>query len=113
MFHCPQRVDFLWLHAKKFLERGCGVWFCAGDFDVGKFPQMRVHHTRRSLLEEKLAIALDGEREEMPRRGRLALAEIRQFVHAALLERHAEFFHRTNQALRIARRADERAEFHQ
>ncbi len=42
-----------------------------------------------------------------------AFAEVWQFFHAVFLERDAKFFYRTNQALRISRRANQRAKFHQ
>ena len=48
-----------------------------------------------------------------PRGCRLAFAEVGQFLHAIFPEGDAKFFHRTNPALRIARRANQRAEFHQ
>jgi len=56
---------------------------------------------------------LDDERNKMSRRGRFALAEVWQFFCAIFLVSDAEYLHRTKQALRIARRADQRAEFHQ
>ena len=74
---------------------------------------MRVHNSGRTLPDEKFSIALNDEGKKCSRRCRFALAKVRQFFHAVFLERDAEFFHRTNQALRIARRADQRAEFHQ
>ncbi len=83
------------------------------DFKIRKFPQMRVHNSGRPLLNEKFSVALD---DEGKKRRAVAASRLPRFGNssdAVFFERDAEFFDRTNQALRIARRANQRAEFHQ
>ena len=91
--------------------RDCG-WVCM-NFHIREFPQVRVHHSGGPLPDKKFSVALDDERNETARRGGGALAEIRQFPDAVFAKRDAEFFYRANPALRIARRANQCAKFHE
>ena len=83
------------------------------NFDVWEFPQMRVDDSGRSLTDEESAISLGDERDEMPVGRFYPFTEIRQFFNAIFAEGNAEFSDRTNLALRLARRAYQRSEFHE
>ncbi|HEY4984855.1 MAG TPA: hypothetical protein VIJ24_07285 [Verrucomicrobiae bacterium] len=72
------------------------------DFHIWEFPQMRVHDAGGPLADEKFSAALDDKRNESPRGGRRAPAKVWQFSRAIFLESDAEFFYRTNWALRLA-----------
>jgi hypothetical protein len=72
------------------------------NFDIRKFPEVRVHDAGGPLADEKFSAALDDKRNESPRGGRRAPAKVWQFSHAIFLESDAEFSHGTNQALRLA-----------
>src|SRR5271154_2331644 len=108
-----KRLKFPRLKSESRIKNILRALFLAIGFKIRELPQMCVHNSKRTLLNEKFSIALNDEGNKMSRGRRFALAKIRQFFCEALLQRDAEFFHRTNQTLRIARRANERAEFHQ
>ena len=74
---------------------------------------MRVHDSGGPLAHEKAPVPLDDEGDKATGRGGFAFAEVGQFGDAVFPEGDAEFFDRANPALRISRRADQRAEFHQ
>ena len=74
---------------------------------------MRVHDSGRPLADKKMSVSLDDKGDKAPGRGGFAFAEVWQFFDAVFPEGDAEFFDRANPALRISRRANQRAEFHQ
>jgi hypothetical protein len=84
-----------------------------GKFDIREFPQMRVDNSGGPLADKKFPVSLDDERNKSSSGCLLTLSQIRQFLHAFLPERDAQFFYGTNPAPRIARRADQSAEFHE
>jgi hypothetical protein len=94
---------------KDFFHTG----LAAVGFHIGEFPEMGVDDASGALSHEEFSIAFDDEGHEVARSGLLAFAEVRQFIGAAFAKGDAEFFHRADQALRIARGANERAEFHE
>jgi len=74
---------------------------------------MRVHDSGGPLADEEFFISPDDKCDKPPRGCCFALGEIRQFLNAVFPECDAKFSHRTNTALRIARRANQRAKFHE
>ena len=88
--------------------------FClAIDFKIRKLPQMRVHNSSWTLPDEKFSVAFDDEGEKCRAVAVSRLPRFGNSSDAIFLESDAKFFDRTNQALRISRRANQRAEFHQ
>src|ERR1035441_1751446 len=83
------------------------------NFDIREFPQMGVHNTGGPLADKESPISLDDERNKLPRASLLPVAQIWQFLDAIVPASHTEFFQRTNPALRIAWRANQRSEFHE
>ena len=65
------------------------------------------------LADQKMPVSFDDKGDKVAGGGGGAFAEVGQFVNAIFLEGDAEFFDRANRALRISRRADQRAEFHE
>jgi hypothetical protein len=89
-------------------------WQCPrGNFNVWEFPQMRVHDSGRPPADKKSSVSLDDERDKSPRRCGFALAKIWQLFNLIFAESDTEFFHWTNPALWISRRANQRAKFHE
>ena len=90
---------------------------CSGleNFDIRKFPQDARSRLRRAAGgQENLPVSLERQRQQTGARWWSRVC--RRFGNsfsAIFPERDAEFFHRANPALRIARRANQRAEFHQ
>src|SRR5262245_41427378 len=83
------------------------------DFYVGKFPEMAVHDSVRSLADEKFAVALEHKRNEAAGGGFGAFAEIRQLLLQIQFSRDAKFFDGANIASRPEWKANERAQFHE
>ncbi len=83
------------------------------DFDVGEFPQVRVHDAGGPLANEKPAAALDHESDEAPGGCRFAPANLWKFGLPTAVTRDAEAIDGAQLAARRAWRADERAEFHE
>ena len=83
------------------------------DFNIQEFPEVGVDATRRALADEKLAVALDDESDEVALSSSGAFAEIGKSLLQIVFSREAQFIHGANVASRRARCADERAEFHQ
>ena len=74
---------------------------------------MRVDDAGGPLPDEKFSVALDDEGNEAACGDGGAFAQIGQFPDAVLTKGDAKFFYRANRALRLARRANQGAEFHQ
>jgi len=113
MFHGDERQNFRSRQLKFQFENFVHTHAVAVNLDVWKFPQMPVDHARRPLPDEKFPVVRDGERDDPPGGRLFAPAETGQIFDAVFRKRLAQFLHRTNQALRIARRANQRAEFHE
>jgi hypothetical protein len=94
--------------------RGCCGWGQPrSKFEVRKFPELCIHHGHRALPHEEFARTFHDECDEAAFCGGNAFAEIGKFFLSVPVERDAEFLNRANLTLRRARRADERAKFHQ
>ena len=98
---------------EKVLQRSRRSAALPGDFEIRKLPQTRVHDASGSLRHEELSIALYDESVELAAGRSGAPAEVRQFIHAAVTVRGAVGAHGAEEALRILRRANGRAEFHE
>src|ERR1043165_513243 len=83
------------------------------NLDVGEFPQVGVHDAGGALADEKLSAAFDHEGDEISSGCRFAFAPPRKFFLPTAATRDAEAIDGTPLAARRARRADERAEFHE
>ena len=113
MFYGAKRLKPRRFNAKNIFRREFWITFPVKNFNVREFPQMRIHHPIRALADKKFPISLDDECDKSSGGCLLAFSQIRQFLDAIVPESHAEFFHGTNPALRIARQADQSAEFHE
>ena len=74
---------------------------------------MGVDHAGGPLTNEKFSVVFNDESGELPGGGGLTIAQVGEFRGAIFLAGNADGFHRAKGALRIARGADERAQFHQ
>jgi hypothetical protein len=92
-------------------SRRCAVCLC--DFEIGKLPQAGVDDAGWALRHEEFPVTLDDERVKLAARHGGALAEIRQLRFPAGAARGAVGADGAKQALRVLRRADGCAEFHE
>ena len=83
------------------------------DFDVGKFPKPGVDHTGRALADQKVAVPGHNEGGKMAGCRGDSFSQIRQPVRPPLAKGDAVSAHRANTTLRLARKADNCAQFHQ
>lgn len=113
MFDRGKQLEGLRPHPQGAAGRSVKVGIIAGQFQVGEFPEMRVHHAGGSLADEEEAAFLGDEGNKAARRGADAPAEAGQFVDVVLLVCDAMFRDRTDPASGLPWRADERAEFHE
>ena len=117
VLHGHERRKVVWRKPKHRRRCGRDRGWRAGNklskFHVGKLPQMRIHRAGWPLPDQKFPVMLEDEGREPPRRRGFAPAEIGQGVNAIFPERHTEFPNRAKQTLRVARSADQRAEFHE
>ena len=79
------------------------------DFRIREFPQVRIHAAGGPLADKETSISLNHKGNETPRGGSFAFTQIRQFPDAVFAKRDAELFCRADFALRISRRANQRA----
>lgn len=91
---------------------GGGFAFAVG-FEVRKFPEVGVDDAGGTPAHEKFTVPPDDKGNELTGGGRPAFAEIGQIRDAIFLISEAEFFGRADGAPRIARGANQSAEFHQ
>jgi hypothetical protein len=116
MFYGAKRFDVTEFDSNFFCglrQRGSGWRDARRYFHIRKFPQMGVHNAGRPLADEKTPIPSDHHGDKVAGCGGFAFAEVGQFVHAIFPEGDAKLFYRANPALRISRRANQCAEFHQ
>ena len=84
------------------------------DFDVREFPEVRVHHAFRALADKEFAVALDDKGDEAARGGGVCVCRGWGVDSCKFCFRATQsLLHGAGGALRRARRADERAEFHE
>ena len=84
-----------------------------GGFEVGKFPKVGVDDAGGALSDEEFAAMLDYERHKASGGGGGPLAEVGELLDAAGAKSDAIRAYRAEQTGRLARSADERAEFHE
>ena len=113
MFYRAQRFNRRRFNAQDNFRREPRIKLSIENFNVWKFPQMCVHDTGGPLPDQKTTVSLNDKGSKVAGRRCRAFAEVGQFCDAIFAEGDAEFSDRANPALRIARRADQRAEFHE
>ncbi len=109
MFYGAKRLKPRRFTAKNVFRRELWVKFPIQNFNIREFPQMRVYNAGRPLADEKTPVPAGNKGSKATSRGGFALSEVGQFVHAIFPKGDAKCFYRTNRALRISRRANERA----
>jgi hypothetical protein len=82
-------------------------------FPVREFPQVSVHGSGGSLAHKEPGSTLNDEGYEVFRCHGAGTAQVRQFLDAALAAGKTMPGDRTDLAFRLARGADQRAQFHQ
>src|SRR5208282_4723156 len=113
MFHRAKRFNSRSLDAQSIFCREFRIKLSVENFNVRKFPKMRVHNAGGALADKKTPVSLCHKGYKVARCGGLTFPKVRQRIHAIFLEGDAEFFNRAKQALRIPRRANQSAEFHE
>ena len=113
VFNGAKRFRILRRKSKQPLHGSRLVHWLTIQLHIRKLPKMRIHHACWSLPHQKLSAILDHKRRKPSRRRRWPLVQIREFIHAIILKCKTMFCDRTNQTLRLARRANQRTQFHQ
>src|SRR6266571_1540474 len=114
MFDCGKGADFGETKSRAVCRRkALRPGLPPADFKAGEFPQVRVHDAGGPLANEKPSAALDHESDEASGRCRCAPANLWKFFLPTAVSRDAEVIDGAKLAARQARRADERAEFHE
>src|ERR1035437_453848 len=113
MFDRAKQINRLRPRSQRAAGCPLEVVIVGSQFQVGEFPEVRVHLASGSLADEEATAFLRDKRNESARRGADRPAAAGQFKYAALLISGAMLRDRTDAAPGFPGCADERAEFHE
>src|SRR5271155_2078677 len=85
MFHRAKRLKFCRLEIESRIKDFPRVLFFATGFKIWKFPKLRVHNSRWSLLNEKFSVPLNDEGKKRSSCRCLAFTEVWQFLRSVFI----------------------------
>ena len=91
MFDCAERNRFGRDTKRLIFQNG----FFSVEFNVWKFPKMRVHDFCRALSHEELFISFKDKRHEAPFGWLASFFQVRKFFDSIFLARDTNLFQRT------------------
>src|SRR5690242_6912594 len=112
MFNRAERSHMLRREAKQLFHSSGRIHRLTIQFDIWKFPKMRVHHARGSLLNQKPSVMLHHKSRKSSRRRSWPFVQVRKIIYAIFLESETVLRNRANQTFWLARRANQCAKFH-